>query len=60
MFGEQIVLNVNVFVLNFKSDLIQMYDEQESICAPNSKYWQSKRTLNLDTDNDLLLCDILR
>jgi len=38
MLGEQIVLNVNVFVLNFKSDLIQMYDEKESIYAPNSKY----------------------
>jgi hypothetical protein len=31
-YGEQIVLNVNVFVLNFKGDLIQMY---ESIGAPN-------------------------
>ena len=36
MFGEQIVLNVNVCVLNFKGDLIQMY---ESIGAPNIKYF---------------------
>lgn len=59
MFSEQIVLNVNVFVLNFKGDLIQMYDEKESICPPNSKYLYSKRTLNIETENDLFLCDIL-